>query len=176
MTSSGFPNMFVMPAPGQQSVVTVNYTQIAVLEFKFVAGTIAALEDKGASDSMSTPVRRPTGSSRSSTRTSTPVPSCPPVHRRGSTTRATGAIRARDTNYGRGFGDHFGYRDLLESGRPGSERRANPATNDPAGCRGHWWWRRHRCRDRRITRPDRNFVVTVDLLVSVDGSERLPGV
>ena len=27
MMSRGFPNMFVMPAPGQQAVVTVNYTQ-----------------------------------------------------------------------------------------------------------------------------------------------------
>jgi hypothetical protein len=25
-----------------------------------------------------------------------------------------GAVRARDTNWGRGFGDFFGYRDLLE--------------------------------------------------------------
>ena len=31
MMSRGFPNMFVMPAPTQQSVVTVNYTQLAVL-------------------------------------------------------------------------------------------------------------------------------------------------
>ncbi len=31
MMSRGFPNMFVMPAPGQQAVVTVNYTQLAVL-------------------------------------------------------------------------------------------------------------------------------------------------
>jgi hypothetical protein len=26
-----------------------------------------------------------------------------------------GGIRARDTNWGRGFGDFFGYRELLES-------------------------------------------------------------
>ena len=31
MMSRGFPNMFAMPAPGQQAVVTVNYTQLAVL-------------------------------------------------------------------------------------------------------------------------------------------------
>ena len=36
----GFPNMFAMPAPGQQAVVTVNYTQLAVLGAKFVGGTV----------------------------------------------------------------------------------------------------------------------------------------
>ncbi len=36
MMSRGFPNMFVMPAPGQQAVVTVNYTQLAVLGAEFV--------------------------------------------------------------------------------------------------------------------------------------------
>ncbi len=36
MMSRGFPNMFVMPAPGQQAVVTVNYTQLAVLGAEFI--------------------------------------------------------------------------------------------------------------------------------------------
>ena len=36
MMSRGFPNLFVMPAPGQQAVVTVNYTQLAVLGAEFV--------------------------------------------------------------------------------------------------------------------------------------------
>ena len=47
MMSRGFPNMFVMPAPGQQSVVTVNYTQIAVLGAEFIAGAVALLEKQG---------------------------------------------------------------------------------------------------------------------------------
>ena len=47
MMSRGFPNMFVMPAPGQQSVVTVNYTQLAVLGAEFVAGAVALLEKQG---------------------------------------------------------------------------------------------------------------------------------
>ena len=38
MMSRGFPNLFVMPAPGQQAVVTVNYTQLAVLGAEFVGG------------------------------------------------------------------------------------------------------------------------------------------
>ena len=38
MMSRGFPNLFVMPAPGQQAVVTVNYTQLAVLGGEFIIG------------------------------------------------------------------------------------------------------------------------------------------
>ena len=47
MMSRGFPNMFVMPAPGQQAVVTVNYTQLAVLGAEFVGGAIGLLEKRG---------------------------------------------------------------------------------------------------------------------------------
>ena len=47
MMSRGFPNMFVMPAPGQQAVVTVNYTQLAVLGAEFVGGAVAILEARG---------------------------------------------------------------------------------------------------------------------------------
>ena len=75
MMSRGFPNMFVMPAPGQQSVVTVNYTQIAVLGAEFVAGTVALLEQAGGRRVRRQ--RRGRGrldSSRSSTPTSTPAP------------------------------------------------------------------------------------------------------
>lgn len=44
MMSRGFPNMFVMPAPGQQAVVTVNYTQLAVLGAELVGGAVGRLE------------------------------------------------------------------------------------------------------------------------------------
>ena len=40
MMSRGFPNLFIMPAPGQQAVVTVNYTQLAVLGAEFVGGAV----------------------------------------------------------------------------------------------------------------------------------------
>ena len=48
MMSRGFPNMFVMPAPGQQAVVTVNYTQLAVLGAEFVGRAVGLLEQRGA--------------------------------------------------------------------------------------------------------------------------------
>ena len=48
MMTRGFPNLFVMPAPTQQCVVTVNYTQLAVLGAEFVGGAVAILEARGA--------------------------------------------------------------------------------------------------------------------------------
>ena len=47
MMSRGFPNMFVMPAPGQQAVVTVNYTQLAVLGAEFIGAAVGLLEQRG---------------------------------------------------------------------------------------------------------------------------------
>ena len=47
MMSRGFPNLFIMPAPGQQAVVTVNYTQLAVLGAEFVGGAVGVLERAG---------------------------------------------------------------------------------------------------------------------------------
>ena len=46
MMSRGFPNMFVMPAPGQQAVVTVNYTQIAVLGADFIGRLVEILDER----------------------------------------------------------------------------------------------------------------------------------
>ena len=47
MMTRGFPNLFVMPAPGQQAVVTVNYTQLAVLGAEFIGGAVGILEQRG---------------------------------------------------------------------------------------------------------------------------------
>ncbi|WP_319448663.1 MULTISPECIES: NAD(P)/FAD-dependent oxidoreductase [unclassified Mycobacterium] len=116
MMSRGFPNMFVMPAPGQQSVVTVNYTQLAVFGAEFVAGVVTLLEKQGGAvfdvnaaaeadwiqqivDTFVDP--------------SAVMSACTPS--RLNNEGDPGSIRARDTNWGRGFGDFFGYRELLES-------------------------------------------------------------
>jgi len=40
----GFPNLFVMPAPGQQAVITVNNTLINVVVADHIAATVAELE------------------------------------------------------------------------------------------------------------------------------------
>jgi cation diffusion facilitator CzcD-associated flavoprotein CzcO len=47
LMTRGFPNMFTMPAPTQQSVVTVNYTQLAVLGAEFVGRTVGLLAEHG---------------------------------------------------------------------------------------------------------------------------------
>jgi cation diffusion facilitator CzcD-associated flavoprotein CzcO len=47
LMTSGFPNLFLMPSPGLQSVVTVNYTHLAVEGAEHIAGTIALLEQRG---------------------------------------------------------------------------------------------------------------------------------
>ena len=45
--SSGFPNLFVMPAPQQQAVVTVNYTHLALEGAQHVAEVITRLGQRG---------------------------------------------------------------------------------------------------------------------------------
>jgi cation diffusion facilitator CzcD-associated flavoprotein CzcO len=115
MMSRGFPNMFVMPAPGQQSVVTVNYTQIAVLGAEFIAGTVALLGKRGA-DVFDVSAEAEDDWIRQIVETyvdpSAVMSACTPsrINNEGD----PGGIRARDTNFGRGFGDYFAYRDLLE--------------------------------------------------------------
>jgi cation diffusion facilitator CzcD-associated flavoprotein CzcO len=47
MMSRGFPNLFITPAPFQQAVVTVNYTQVAVLGAEFIGRAIGQLEREG---------------------------------------------------------------------------------------------------------------------------------
>ena len=115
MTSCGFPNMFVMPAPGQQSVVTVNYTQLAELGAEFVAGVVALLDERG--------VRRfdvdeaaEADWIRQIVETfvdpSAVMSACTPS--RLNNEGDPGGTRPRDTNFGRGFGDFFAYRELLQ--------------------------------------------------------------
>ena len=47
LLSRGFPNLFITPAPFQQSVVTVNYTQVAVLGAEFIGRAIGLLAQEG---------------------------------------------------------------------------------------------------------------------------------
>jgi cyclohexanone monooxygenase/pentalenolactone D synthase len=43
----GFPNLFLMPAPGMQSTISVNFTHILSEGAEFIAGAIALLEAEG---------------------------------------------------------------------------------------------------------------------------------
>lgn len=116
MTSRGFPNMFVMPAPGQQAVVTVNYTQLAVLGAEFIAGAVTLLGKQGV-DVFDVSTESEADWIRQVVETyvdpSAVMSACTPS--RLNNEGDPGGIQARDTNFGRGFGDFFAYRDLLEN-------------------------------------------------------------
>ncbi len=47
MMTRGFPNLFIMPAPGQQGVITVNNTLIVEEGAEHIAGTVQLLEKRG---------------------------------------------------------------------------------------------------------------------------------
>ena len=108
--------MFVMPAPSQQSVVTVNYTQLAVLGAEFVGTTIAALQTAGvevfdvsalAQDAW---VAEIVGTYTDISRV---MSACTPsrINNEGHPED----VSPRSGNYGGGFGDWFAYRDVLET-------------------------------------------------------------
>lgn len=44
MATSGFPNLLIMPAPGQQAVTTVNYTHLVMIGAEHIAATVAMLD------------------------------------------------------------------------------------------------------------------------------------
>ena len=115
MMSRGFPNMFIMPAPGQQAVVTVNYTQLAVLGAEFVGRTVKMLEEKGvdvfdvSEEAEEAWVQKILDSFVDGSHV---MSACTPsrINNEGHPE----AMNPRNGNYGRGLGDYFGYRDLLE--------------------------------------------------------------
>ena len=113
--SRGFPNMFAMPAPTQQAVVTVNYTQLAVLGAEFVGRAIGLLQRHDvaifdvSADAESKWVQAVV---QKYIDVSTVLSACTP-------SRINNEGRPEDIsplagNYGGGFGDWFGYRNLLE--------------------------------------------------------------
>jgi len=115
MLSRGFPNMFVMPAPAQQGVVTVNYTQLAVLGAEFVGGAVGILEERGvqafdvSAEAEQAWVQKILDSFVDGSHV---MAACTPsrINNEGN----PAGVNPRNGNYGRGFGDFFGYRELLE--------------------------------------------------------------
>jgi cation diffusion facilitator CzcD-associated flavoprotein CzcO len=115
MMTRGFPNLFIMPAPEQQSVVTVNYTQLALLGGWFIASTISLLEKRAAEVfdvSAEREARWCDDITASFVDASQVMSACTPsrINNEGHPE----ALNPRNANYGGGFGDFFGYRDLLE--------------------------------------------------------------
>ncbi len=115
MMSRGFPNLFVMPAPGQQAVVTVNYTQLAVLGAEFIGGAVRILTERGVRvfDVRAEAEEQWTQKIVDSfVDASEVMAACTPsrINQEGHPE----SLNPRNGNYGRGLGDYFGYRELLE--------------------------------------------------------------
>ena len=118
LMTSGFPNMFLMPAPGLQSVVTVNYTHLAVEGAEHIAGTIALLEQHGirVADVLPEAEAEWTAEIVSSFHdTSAFMAACTPsrLNFEGDVSQAN----PRTGTYGGGFGDFFAYQKLLREWR-----------------------------------------------------------
>jgi len=116
MMIRGFPNMFAMPAPGQQAVVTVNYTQLAVLGAEVIGRTIGELAARGTTVFEVSAEAQDAWTSQvvsSFVDGSSVMSACTPsrINNEG----RPELLEPRNGNYGRGFGDYFGYRDLLRS-------------------------------------------------------------
>jgi cation diffusion facilitator CzcD-associated flavoprotein CzcO len=116
--TSGFPNLFLMPAPGLQSVVTVNYTHLAVLGAEHIAATIAMLERRGArlADVLPEAEEEWTAEIVSSYEDTTEfMASCTPsrLNHEGDLSK----VDPRKGNYRGVFGDFFGYQKLLRDWR-----------------------------------------------------------
>ncbi len=113
--SRGFPNLYVMPAPGQQAVVTVNYTQLAVLGAEVLGGLVATLERRGVKVfDVSAAAEEEWGEKilASFVDGSAVMSACTPsrINMEGNPQ----AMNPRNGNFGRGLGDYFAYRELLQ--------------------------------------------------------------
>ena len=115
MMSRGFPNMLVMPAPGQQAVVTVNYTQLAVLGGEFVGRMVGQLRQQGVDVFDVSEQAEASWTEKileSFVDGSAVMSACTPS--RLNNEGHPELMNPRNGNYGRGMGDWFAYRELLE--------------------------------------------------------------
>ncbi|HEY1832429.1 MAG TPA: NAD(P)/FAD-dependent oxidoreductase [Acidimicrobiales bacterium] len=112
-----FPNMFVMPAPGLQSVVTANYTHLAVIGGEFVGRMVGLLEQQGvevfevSADAEASWTGQVIDAFVDGSRV---MSACTPsrINNEGHPE----AVNPRSGNYkgGGGMGDFFAYRELLD--------------------------------------------------------------
>ena len=122
MVSHGFPNMFVMPAPGQQAVVTVNHTHITVEGAEHIGEMVRLLEERG---TRSFDVRLEAEEAWREVIVSTYIDgskmmsACTPsrINNEGHPE----AFRARDGSFGGGTGDLVGFRQLLADWRAAAD-------------------------------------------------------
>jgi cation diffusion facilitator CzcD-associated flavoprotein CzcO len=118
MTTHGFPNMFIMPAPGQQAVTTHNFTHLMVVGAEHVATTIGMLEERGVTGFETTAEAEQawTDIILSTWRDNSAfMAACTPS--RLNFEGNPSMLNPRSGAYGGGYGNFFGYRDLLAEWR-----------------------------------------------------------
>ena len=154
MTTHGFPNMFIMPAPGQQAVTTHNFTHLMVVGADHVSETIGALEARGVKvfETTAEAEQAWTDIILSTWRDNSAfMAACTPsrLNFEGDPTM----LNPRSGAYGGGYGDFFGYQDLLVEWRTNGKFEGFALETEPSRTRRerrrrHRWCGRHRRRDR----------------------------
>jgi cation diffusion facilitator CzcD-associated flavoprotein CzcO len=118
MMSHGFPNMFILPAPGQQAVVTANHTLITVVGAEHVGKTVEILDEAGVEvfDVTEAAEADWCDQIRAGFVDATAMLSaCTPSRLNNEGNPA--AMKAENGSYGGGLGDFFGFVELLEQWR-----------------------------------------------------------
>ena len=114
LMSRGFPNLFIMPCPFQQGVVTPNFTHVTVETAEQIAWTVARLDERGvAVFEVSEAAEQGWCEEVVATRSDpTPVMSlCTPS--RLNNEGDPGSIPSLAANWGGGLGDFFAFKQRL---------------------------------------------------------------
>jgi cation diffusion facilitator CzcD-associated flavoprotein CzcO len=118
MTTHRFPNMFIMPAPGQQAVTTHNFTHLMMVGAEHIAATIGMLEKRGVKGFETTAEAEEawTDTILSTWRDNSAfMAACTPS--RLNFEGNPSMLNPRSGAYGGGFGDFFAYQDVLADWR-----------------------------------------------------------
>ncbi len=136
MMTRGFPNLFISPAPAQQAVISVNHTHVVVTGAEHIAATIARLDELGVEIAdVSEDAEADWGQKIVGVQVdeSLFIVTCTPSRLNFESNPS--AINPCNGNYGGGYGDYFGWRDLLaqwrENGFAGLELEGPPPRTGP---------------------------------------------
>jgi cation diffusion facilitator CzcD-associated flavoprotein CzcO len=136
MMTGGFPNLFIMPAPGQQAVVTVNHTLITVVGAEHIGATVKILRERGVAMVDVTEEAEADWCQKIVSKYRDPsavMGACTPS--RLNFEGNPGAMRPESGSYGGGLGDFWGFCELIADWRArlasgesvGLELREEPA-------------------------------------------------
>jgi cation diffusion facilitator CzcD-associated flavoprotein CzcO len=126
MMTAGFPNLFLMPCPGHQAVVTVNYTLLTEVAAEHIAATVAGLEAQGVrvfdvtEEAEADWVEQILSANSGGAAAAAPpggVPCTPGSRMLFDDDGNLVILEPHAGSYGGGFGDYFAFRDLLAQWR-----------------------------------------------------------